>query len=511
MDNTKKITRSERKARSYIEDIKTSSVSSHGAYDKIKEAYDRLWKLGALDGLDKTRIRLFRLVLASFSPIPLEQLASLLQISMSEEDLETRLSASDIKTLCSNFFNLDPKAWRFTHDSARTYVVREILGPDTPPAEETIVESSKDLSQSLYLRVGKENHRIFSALFVEVMQRLEHPYWGDQLARQTYLLEYGFHHCRSAAAKQSLSDDIWSQVVHKVLLPQAQAGLHSTPLHHVRCNLDFRRDRRSGISDDFSTPCTDGKDSPSVLFAHVLMWLGIIHPDDIMMIHQQDEPAAEPDRMAVLRRFADSAPNGNRRGYTAVEMAAYYGDAPALSFALECICLHSSTGYGRRVCMDLLLKPSAGSWRSRETIFAQEVASCVYNGRVVGPSSLSVAILEALLLFEAKYLGNLDISKEAEPRKVLQWSFPLYADQDEGFSYDQLEPVTEEFLPNDNVLTLAIKKMDQDTLCHLLKVAVPAAANEPNPLGDYPLYVARWSERHKVVQVLIDDCQVERE
>ena len=43
--------------------IEGSSQSAGDAYDKLKDAYHRLWKLGARKGFDDVRIRLFQIII----------------------------------------------------------------------------------------------------------------------------------------------------------------------------------------------------------------------------------------------------------------------------------------------------------------------------------------------------------------------------------------------------------------------------------------------------------------
>ncbi|KAH7027194.1 uncharacterized protein B0I36DRAFT_326644 [Microdochium trichocladiopsis] len=120
----------------------------------------------------------------------------------------------------------------------------------------------------------------------------------------------------------------------------------------------------------------------------------------------------------------------------------------------------------------------------------------------LGDDSFS-PLIEALLLFEAKYLGEGATGSESQLGKVNQWSI-LPGEWDHK---------TKRYQPSKtyNLLTWSILKMGERTLCRLLKLAVPAVVSEPSPGGQTPMEVAEWYGREDVIKVLKEDCKMEQQ
>ena len=58
----------------------------------------------------------------------------------------------------------------------------------------------------------------------------------------------------------------------------------------------------------------------------------------------------------------------------------------------------------------------------------------------------------------------------------------------------------------DNALGFAVKHLKEEVLCHLWKIAEPAAISEHDPLGYTPLYLAVKHGRFKIMRVFVEDC-----
>jgi hypothetical protein len=101
----------------------------NNAYKKLKAGYRHLWTLRAMKGFDELRLRLFRLILCSFRPLVIGDLMHSLPIRIGSDKLYEGLSIEDVEGLFSNFLVKDIEDHLgFTHDFAREFVMREILG-----------------------------------------------------------------------------------------------------------------------------------------------------------------------------------------------------------------------------------------------------------------------------------------------------------------------------------------------------------------------------------------------
>ena len=144
--------------------IKDSSRETNDAYDKLRAGYWRLWKLGALKGFDEIRICLFRLILSSFESLSADGLTCILQDWVGSDRLYDCLLVEEIESLYSNFLvsEVVSQHLRFTHSSAREFVVREILAKISGVSQESPASSTM-----------KENHRSIAQLFVNLIQRFD--------------------------------------------------------------------------------------------------------------------------------------------------------------------------------------------------------------------------------------------------------------------------------------------------------------------------------------------------
>ncbi|KAF7507432.1 hypothetical protein GJ744_010491 [Endocarpon pusillum] len=202
----------------------------------------------------------------------------------------------------SNFLVRDVEGWfrtpehslRFTHASAREFVVREIFGMPSVGSQETPASS-----------VMRANHRRIAKLYVEVMQRYDHPFWDelpDPEKRWTYFELYELLHCKRAAETPSIFDEVWSDVIQRVLLPPQSAIARDAPPsvlfhdHNISHTCTFRRRK--------------GKPTHQLLFSHALVGLNMIHIDDFSDLQLRNLKTAPLDissPQGILRRFAEHA------------------------------------------------------------------------------------------------------------------------------------------------------------------------------------------------------------
>ena len=441
-----------------LKSIEDSSVRTNDAYDKLKAGYLRLWKLGALKGLDELRICLFRLILCSFKPLSVDHLTCILQNRIGS------LSVRATENLYSNFLVSDVgKDLRFTHNSAREFVMTDILGKLNGGAQKSLA--------NLTLRAC---HHSVAKLFMDIIQRSYNRDSSEVLEAfdLSYFSRYGIHHCRYAAEKQSIFDKVWSDMIQRILLP-AESGLAADIV--ASC---FSNNTRHHIF-RFS----EGKFYP--LFSHSLVWLEIIHDDDASEARLEDLKTASSDTgtpEGMLRRFAERAAiKSTGENENALHIACSRQSTAAVNLVLK----STYYLYGKDACTDLLFSLSRVGW----TPF---VVALPLRGRP-SDEAARISVTETLLWFESRYLDTAGDKEKGNPSqtsyKAQQWSHTI----------DKYR----------NALAVALKKYEEDTLCRLLKIAGPVAINELDNSGYTPVMAATSWGRLKVMRVLVEDCHAD--
>ena len=478
-------------AEELLKAIEDSSHESNNAYEKLKAGYQRLWNLGASHGFNEIRVRLFRLILCSFEPLSVNHLILPLRIQVGSDELK-ELSAEDIEDLYLNFLMRDGDNWlgpteqqlRFTHASAREFVMREILG-----------KTSGDSQKYSKSEVMKKNHRSVADLFLEVLQRSDHKYWDqispsphhpfDQVSEppEHYIISYGLQHCRHAAKKQSISEGLWSDVIERVLLPPKSAFAKFAATTNIYSNTS-------------TTPLTssifrESEGKHHLLFASALVWLDIIHNDDVSDIQLRDlrtAPSIASIPEGILRHFAEHAVMKSSNGTNALHLASFQKNVAALKLVLGC----TYNVFGKEACTDLLFAPVNHGPMHGLTPFT--LALCQDKSAYFdSPIFSCVPVIQTLLSFESQYLaaaGEEKIDSSQASHKVQQWSQVV-----EG--------------KNDNALGFAVKHLRSENLCYLLKIAEPATINDHDPLGHTPLYIAVKNNRFRIMRALVEDCHAD--
>ena len=461
-------------AEEMLKAIEDSSARTNDAYDKLKVGYLRLWKLGALKAFDELRICLFRLILCSFIPLSVDHVTCILQNRMGS------LLVKDVETLYSNFLVRDvvEDELRFTHNSAREFVVREILG--------TISGGPRESLTSL---VMKESHRSVAKLFVDFIQRSnnrdsQHVFKAFDLF---YFSNLGLQHCKYAAEKQSIFDKVWSDMIQRVLLspglrsPDVVLALDIVPKFRDSLNVD--------VSRHFIYRESEGEFH--FLFSHFLVWLDIIHGDDASDPRLENLKTASSDTSTpegMLRHFAEQAAvKSTIANANALHIACFRGNAAAVNLVLK----STYYLYGKDACTNLLSQQIEFPPYTRGTPF---VLAVINNREWPQPNRPDVStflrfdVMETLLLFESRYLATADGKDKANSsqasHRVQQWSHACRSH---------------------SALTYAVMHFQEETLCRLLKIAEPIAIDEPDKVGYTPLMMAADRGYLKVIRILVED------
>ena len=423
--------------------IEDSSGGTNDAYDKLKAGYLRLWKLGALKGFDGLRICLFRLILCSFESLSVDTLTCILQNWTSSDRLYDRLSVEEIESLYSNFLVKDNwygEPLRFTHSSAREFVMREILGKISGAPRESLASF-----------IMKGNHRSIAKLFINFIQRCDHRDRREVLEALdlSYFRFHGITHCRHAEERRSIFDGVWSDLIQRALLPQDSRLADIVSDLTLYCNT---ADRGSSSNNRFVYRASEGKSH--FLFSHFLVWLDIIHDDDVSRLRRMDLRTAPSDTgtpEGMLRHFAEQAViQSTGEEANALHIACMVGNVDAVRLVLE------STYYlfGGEACTYLL--------SSQDSTFERTPFVFSLTTHCRSDEDANIPVMETLLWFESRYLDTAGDKEKAhssqKSRRAQQWSHACY--------------------PYRNALGYAVRKCKEETVCRLLKIAGPVAINE---------------------------------
>lgn len=146
--------------------MQSSFTGASKAHSQLRAGYQRLWDLGASDEFKKIRKRLFRLILCAFKPLELSVAINILRIGVEDNEslYQQEILAKRIRKLCSNFlFEDDSDYLSWTHDSARDFVIKEILN---------LADSAEENSM-------KSNHLLVANIFIAVLKNSNHSVWKE--------------------------------------------------------------------------------------------------------------------------------------------------------------------------------------------------------------------------------------------------------------------------------------------------------------------------------------------
>jgi ankyrin repeat protein len=481
--NDQRNVQSKEEANKLLKALKSSSSEHNEAYAQLKSGYQRLWDFNVMRS-DELRPRLFHLALCSFEPLTLASITHALRIRVekdSEDELyDEDLTVEQVKRLYSNFLteNLAGKLV-FVHDSAKDFVRK--LKIQVPVGSE-----SKDVDEFS----EKRNHMSAAKLYIEVVKRANHPvwqhvdidpskwrefvhigfsYWFAEYSKWAkldgkgnilpYIVQYGLRHCSEAAKKRSLSDHLWKDVLHKLVLSPQSAFLY------VGLLAKFPFFKWPNIpSVEFRNLIGEYKGHIELFTSHVLAWLEITDDDDTSdsrLPSSKEDPVTDDWLFQQLSKHVlyrgQSTLGTSNFGMTALQIACLTRNNATVKLILKAT--HYMYGHDNRATMDLLF---------HDPQFDEAPIIIAIKDR-------QDDIVRTLLEFEIQHADRtIDDQWEGVPRhspKVLQWS-----NRDRG-GY--------------TALNLAIRRFDEKSICALLRLAQPRDINFREEIsGNTALHVA---------------------
>ena len=258
LGNSNHTVRLKNAAEKLLQELRDSSSSACEANKQLREGYWRLWDLGALRDFQEIRKRLFRFVICARTSLNPRTITHALRIGIEDSDppYQKEISVSFIEKLCSNFLkenDSDELSW--THDSARDFVVGEILSPGIdmaePSAQNTLMKDSHRQVANTFLAVmGHSDHPVWKELDLDLSQCEQQDFlssdslgfdigrgqindkfkkahiWRRQIMGKfrkaqsslEYLCSYGWYHCQKAATKRVIFDPFWTRVLKELIL-----------------------------------------------------------------------------------------------------------------------------------------------------------------------------------------------------------------------------------------------------------------------------------------------------
>lgn len=437
-------------AKRKLEALQSDVTHIHEAYQRLEAGYQRLWDLNSMSGFEDRRICLFSLVLAAYEPFTPDTLRDALRIQCNSYN--EHLTTENIKRLYANFLHTHSGSHlRFVHDSARKFILNMKMN------QASRVEQS-DATQF----TERMNHLCFARLYIETMEHSDHPCWKhvqldpsiwseygcdpvkqerldrnikewpdmvqlsdykmndetSRLAIYAYLTRWGLRHCSQAAEKRSLSDKLWTEVLHRVVLSPTSA------FGFVTCVQKWvwapnHKEKELGV-DVYCALCEqDGR--LKLLYSHVLALLDIIHQDDLPGPSHGDSELREKLKDSRLQKlFQDAtcmggwketspllrklwlvgenrgASNVMMKSHTALQLACIVCNQSAVKMFLQCTrILH---GYAE----SRVLLETVGDWTSP---LSKAFRSNEYD------------TVEALLNFEERYGTTISIGRSRDSER----------------------------------------------------------------------------------------------
>ena len=485
-------------ARSLLCKLQHDVTHNHNAYQLLESGYQRLWDLNDLHGYRNQRIRLFQIVLGAFEPQTVENLREALRIQGSTYD--QGLTTKTVERLCSNFLYEDSsqnltQGLRFVHDSARKF----IMEMDTRQ-----VGRSGDDNESQFSE--RNNHLTITEMYIDVVGLSNHPFWqvnelepsnwternsnspkADRLRQDqkrwiaqpkslhVYLVRNGLRHCALAARKRSMFDAVWSKVLDRVILDPGSAfgfivlvekKLQIQPVFARGLRIFFRK----GFRPKFNNSCLLGQLEGRVhlLYSHVLVFLDIIHEDDVSRLRLATEkpcgPIEDDDQQRLRRLFEHAACVGG--GITCSNPFLGRG---AKATALQLACLDRN-----RAAVDMIFQFTKSL--SEDDTNAILLTKTPDHDLPIGMAicKRQFHITETLLKFDRCHSGTTGVSSHLNPVT-------------DDYTSKQWSLLCKFSIP---ALHLAVEFFDENKVCQLLGVARPEDINIRDSMGFTVLYRA---------------------
>lgn len=502
--NDQRNVQSKEEANKLLEALKGSSSEHNEADAQLKSGYQRLWDINLMRS-DKLRPRLFHLALCSFEPLTLASITHALRIQVDKDNqdelYDEDLKVEQVKRLYSNFLteNLAGKLV-FVHDSAKDFVRRLKIQISVGSGTKDVDEFSE-----------KRNHMSAAKLYIEVVKRANHPVWqhvdidpskwrelvhirssywfaerwkwaklDGKVNILRYMLQYGLRHCSEAAKKRSLSDDLWNDVVHKLVLSPMSAFLY------VGLLVTFPFFEWPNVPlIGFRDLVGEYKGRTELFISHALAWLEITDDgdsSDSRLPSSKKSPVTDDGLFQQLSKHVlyrgQSRLGIPNAGMTALQIACITRNNATVKLILKAT--QHMCGHDNRATMDLLFHdPQSGQ-----------------APIIIAIKDREDDIVRTLLEFEIQHAdGTIDDQWEGVPRhspKVLQWS-----NRDRG---------------DYTALNLAIRRFDEKSICALLRLAQPRDINFREEIsGNTALHVAVRNGFLQLIRDLVEEYSADIE
>ena len=349
--------------------------------------------------------------MCAFTPLRLSTVTHALRIGIEDSEplYRKEISIKDVDKLCSNFLLQDDSDHlRWTHDSARDFVVRVILNPGIDLAESSAKETSM-----------KSNHLLIANTFIAVMRASDHPVWrergldpsqwelGRRISYETelkiplgliirnvqsslgYLCRYGWRHCEYAADKHVIFDPLWTRVLRELILHHKTAfGLWWQIWFN---DLEFDNRTRKEILGYYAGERV-------ILISHILAFLEL-EADSVSDVQFEKAAKAPRERNAeadLLESLVQHAACKSLNGANVLHVACKANNGSILNLMLQAI-LHRHGGVAHLV---ELLEEEYQS----QTPFVWAWISEHFLSRRNRQSKNGISSVETLLRFENDHL-----------------------------------------------------------------------------------------------------------
>ena len=476
----------EEDARELLNALHDSSTGASEANQQLQAGYERLWALGALRKFEEIRKRLFRFVLCAFTPLKLSTVTHALRIGIddSEPPYRKEISIEHVNKLCSNFLLRDDSDHlRWTHDSARDFVVRAILNPGIDLAESSAKETSM-----------KSNHLLVAETFIAVMRDSDHPVWKEldldpfkwkrdfsaerrkhrALIRSNlgYLVKYGWSHCEQASDEDVIFDPLWARVLREVILR------HNTAFALWWQYCSNPRDSGYYIPEEI---LGDYGGKPAILSSHILAFLNleIGSVSDVQFEKAAKAPPERNSREDLVESLVQHAACKSLNGANALHTACISNNASMLNLMLQAI-LHRHGGVTR--VFELLDEeyqsrtPFGWAWERR-------------HSRRRWKFQFNTHIVKILLKFENDHSRPNGVDQSGN--RALSLCLWLH-----GGSNDRLTP-----------LLTAVNFLSESSVIDFLNIHKPCNIDfQESRFQETALHHAARKGRFQLVKVLVEQC-----
>jgi hypothetical protein len=496
VNNPRHVVQGEDFARTLLDQMIDSAGPTHTSINQLKVGYRRLWDRNNLSGFQEIRVRLFRLVFCAFMPLSALALTQALRIQFGEkESYDESLTVEQVKVLGANFLTEnDAGMLGFWHDSARQFVSTHDF------------EESNDLVGSNRTTFDmRRNHRFVAMLYIQIIKVPSHPIWeasrvtGARIRTWvntwqktyiwkmshrelhpfmrdtriggglTYLLQYGLQHCKHAAEKTSIFDDVWMDLFDEIIkVESTKFALSVSASVWPQIELSWLR------VIDMAALFQIEADTIKLRPLSILAWLDILAENDFSDT-QLRNLGGFPSGFSVHERrlalFLEEPRENINKDSTlqhALLIASQRRSAITTKFLLD----STRHRYRAQAALDML---SAGNANGLQDVVAQAI---VFR---------RIEVLQALLGFEKQMMDELNKGDNAVsqsvPRPIQQWS---------------------RFAFNLTHLQLAIRHLEESSVCDLLHDFPPHDVDLKGKDGVTALHKAAERGKLRLIQQLVE-------